>query len=396
MSSSETITVEQNRRWAFRFVLFLGVVSLFADMTYEGARSITGPFLQKLGASATVVGIVAGFGELVAYSLRWFSGRITDKSGEYWPITIFGYLLNLFSVPLLALAGKWPLAALLMILERTGKAIRNPARDAMLSHAATATGRGWGFGLHEAMDQAGALVGPLIVALVLYLRRGDYRAGFAWLALPAVLSLVTLLAARSQYKNPRDLEVGLAHVDRGFGSSSFWWYTIAVGLIAAAYADFPLIAFHLSKHSSFASSSIPLLYSLGMGSAAVAALAFGKLLDRAGFWTAVLGTLVGLSFAPLVFLGGSGLVIVGMVAWGLGLGLQESALRAVLGLMVSPDRRASAYGMFDTGFGIFWFVGSAIMGLLYDHSIRDLVWFSVVSQAVAAILLLRFRKLRTG
>lgn len=394
MRQIQTFTVEQNRRWAIRFVVFLGIVSLFADMTYEGARSITGPFLQTLAASATVVGIVAGFGELVAYSLRWFSGRITDRSGEYWPITILGYVLNLFSVPLLALAGNWPFAALLMILERTGKAIRNPARDAMLSHAASATGRGWGFGLHEAMDQTGALVGPLIVALVLYLRRGDYRAGFAWLALPAVLALATLLAARSQYKNPRDLEVGLSQVEHGFGSSSFWWYTIAVGLIAAAYADFPLIAFHLSKQSTFATSSIPLLYSLGMGSAAVAALAFGKLLDRAGFWTAILGALLGLPFAPLVFLGSSGFVIVGMVAWGLGLGLQESALRAVLGLMVSPHRRASAYGVFDTVFGVFWFAGSAIMGLLYDHSINDLVLFSVVSQAVAAILLVRFRRLR--
>jgi len=396
MSLNETSTVEQNRRWAFRFVVFLGVVSLFADMTYEGARSITGPFLQKLGASATVVGIVAGFGELVAYGLRWFSGRITDKSGEYWPITIFGYLLNLFSVPLLALAGNWPVAALFMILERTGKAIRNPARDAMLSHAASSTGRGWGFGLHEAMDQAGALAGPLIVALVLYLRRGDYRAGFAWLALPALLSLATLLAARSQYRNPHDLEVGLSHVDRGFASSGFWSYTIAVGLIAAGYADFPLIAFHLSNHSTFASSSIPLLYSLGMGSAALTALAFGRLLDRAGFWTAVMGSLLALSFAPLVFLGSRALVTVGLVAWGLGLGLQESALRAVLGLMVWPDRRASAYGVFDTVFGVFWFAGSAIMGLLYDRSILDLVWFSVASQAVAAILLVRFRSLRTA
>ena len=365
MSSGNTVTIDQGRRWAFRFVIFLGVVSLFADMTYEGARSITGPFLQSLGASATVVGVVAGFGELVAYGLRWFSGRITDRTGEYWPITIFGYALNLFSVPLLALAGNWPLAALFMILERTGKATRNPARDAMLSHAASATGRGWGFGLHEAMDQTGALLGPLIVVLVLYLRHGDYRLGFAWLLLPALCALATLLAARAQYKNPRDLEVKLAHVERDFSSRTFWWYAVAVGCIAAGYADFPLIAFHFARHAMFTGSSIPLLYALGMGSAAVAALAFGHLMDRAGFWTAIAGVPLGLCFAPLVFLGDKRLAIVGIIAWGLGLGLQESALRAVVGYLVPQNRRASAYGVFDTVFGLFWFGGSAIMGVRY-------------------------------
>jgi MFS family permease len=396
MSSKYVLNIEQGRRWAFRFVIFLGIVSLFADMTYEGARSITGPFLQQLGASATVVGVVAGFGELVAYGLRWFSGRITDRTGEYWPITIFGYALNLFAVPLLALAGNWRIAALLMILERTGKAIRNPARDAMLSHAASATGRGWGFGLHEAMDQTGALLGPLIVALSLHFHHAGYRGAFAWLMLPAICSLATLLAAEAQYRNPRDLEIKLAHVRTDFGSHDFWWYTVAVGIIAAAFADFPLIAFHLAKHSLFSADAIPLLYALAMGSAAVAALLFGHLLDRAGFWTAIAGVPLGLAFAPLVFFGDRKMVIAGVVAWGFGLGLQESALRAMIGLMVPADRRASAYGVFDTVFGLLWFAGSAVMGFLYDRSIAGLVWFSIAAQMLALILLLRFSRLRTA
>jgi hypothetical protein len=155
---------------ALKFVLLLGVVSLFADMTYEGARSVTGPFLASLGASGTVVGIVAGFGELLGYGLRLVSGYLSDRSRKYWTITLFGYVLNLLSVPLLALVGNWEIAALLMMTERTGKAIRNPTRDAMLSHATKRIGRGWGFGLHEAMDQTGALVGPLIFATVLYFK----------------------------------------------------------------------------------------------------------------------------------------------------------------------------------------------------------------------------------
>ena len=176
-----------NKSAAWKFIILVGVVSLFSDMTYEGARSITGPFLGSLNASATVVGIVAGLGEFIGYALRLVSGYLTDRLGKYWAITFVGYALNLFVVPLLALAGSWELAAVLILMERMGKAIRTPARDAMLSHATTEVGRGWGFGFHEAMDQIGAMLGPLIVAAVLYFN-GGYRAGFAYLLIPAILA----------------------------------------------------------------------------------------------------------------------------------------------------------------------------------------------------------------
>jgi sugar phosphate permease len=172
---------------AMKFIILLGIVSLLADMTYEGARSITGPYLAILGASATLVGFVAGFGELMGYTLRFVSGYFADKSRQYWAMTIIGYVVNLLAVPLLALAGNWPLAAMLIIMERIGKGIRTPPRDVMLSHATSQVGQGWGFGLHEAMDQIGAITGPLIVALILYLH-GNYQAGFAFLLLPALLA----------------------------------------------------------------------------------------------------------------------------------------------------------------------------------------------------------------
>src|SRR2546430_237253 len=195
------------RGTALTFVILLGIVSLFADMTYEGARSITGPYLAVLGASATVVGIIAGFGELVGYGLRLAAGYLSDRTGRYWTITLVGYVVNLLAVPLLALAGRWELAAVLMIAERFGKAIRTPARDAMLSHATTEMGRGWGFGLHEAMDQIGAFLGPLIVAAVLF-RRDGYPTAFGILLIPALLALGVLVVARPLYPHPRDFEVG--------------------------------------------------------------------------------------------------------------------------------------------------------------------------------------------
>src|SRR5262249_39576406 len=153
-----------SRRSALRFVILIGVVSLFADMTYEGARSVTGPYLGALGASGLAVGLVAGLGEMIGYALRLASGYVADPAARSWAVTLAGYTLNLLVVPLLAFTRRWELAAALMIAERVGKAIRTPARNAMLSHATKEVGHGWGFGLHEAMDQAGAMIGPIAVA----------------------------------------------------------------------------------------------------------------------------------------------------------------------------------------------------------------------------------------
>ena len=173
-----------SRPAAIKFVVLIGVVSLFSDFTYEGARSITGPFLAVLGASATAVGVIAGFGELIGYALRLASGYFADKTKKYWTLVFLGYGLNLLAVPLLALAGHWPIAAALIVAERMGKAIRTPARDVMLSCASDQIGRGWGFGLHQALDQTGAVLGPLAVAAVLYYK-GGYETGFALLLIPA-------------------------------------------------------------------------------------------------------------------------------------------------------------------------------------------------------------------
>ncbi len=376
---------------ALTFVILLGVVSLFADMTYEGARSITGPYLAVLGASATVVGIVAGFGELVGYALRLVAGYLSDRTGRYWTITLVGYVVNLLAVPLLALAGRWEVAAALMIAERFGKAIRTPARDAMLSHATTQMGRGWGFGLHEAMDQIGAFLGPLIVAVVLFKRDG-YSTAFGVLLIPALLALGVLVVARTLYPHPRDFEVGTPPLETQGFPRVFWLYLGAVGLIAAGYADFPLIAYHFQKTSLASEGWIPVFYMVAMGVDAVAALVCGWLFDRLGF--AVLGSvaLVSLLFAPLVFLGNFGVAMLGMALWGVGMGAQESIMRAAVAGMVPAARRGTAYGVFNTGYGLLWFAGSALMGVLYDVSLPALIAFSVLAQLIAVPLLFRVNR----
>ncbi len=337
-------------------------------MTYEGARSAAGQFLAILGASGTVVGLVAGFGELVGYALRLASGFISDRTGRYWAITLIGYVMNLLAVPLLALAGRWEIAALLLIIERMGRAVRTPARDAMLSHAVTGIGRGWGFGLHEAMDQIGAVAGPLIVAAVLAFKH-SYRAGFGVLLVPALIALLVLLSARMLYSRPRDLEIKVPKIETQGLRQAYWLYIAAVALIAAGYADFPLISFHFKKVAIASDKWIPIFYSVAMGIDAFAALIFGWLFDRKGISILVFITLLSSLFAPLVFLGGFELAILGMVLWGIGMGAQESIMRAAIGGMVPPDRRGTAYGVFNTGYGVFWFLGSALMGVLYDKSL---------------------------
>jgi len=382
---------EMLRTKALRFVVLLGVVSLLADATYEGARSVAGPFLATLGASGTAVGVIAGAGELIGYGLRLVSGLLSDRTRRYWTITVLGYAVNLGAVPLLALAGRWEIAAGLLIAERVGKAIRTPARDAMLSHATRRLGAGWAFGLHEALDQVGAVAGPLIVAAVLQFR-GSYREGFAVLLVPALAAIAVLLAARALYPRPRDLEPAAAALEPAGFPRAYWVYLAAVALVAAGYADFPLIAYHFEHAAVVPKVWIPLFYAVAMGVDAVAALIFGRCFDRFGVSVLAAIALLSSLFAPLTFLGGFSAALAGMALWGAGMGAQESVMRAAVARMVSRDRRGAAYGFFNAGYGVAWFAGSALLGALYDFSLTGLVVFSVAAQLLSVPLFFLLRR----
>ena len=378
---------------ALKFIVLLGIVSLFADMTYEGARSITGPYLALLGASAAAVGFVAGFGELVGYALRFVSGFLADKTRRYWVMTIIGYTVNLLAVPLLALAGNWPMASILLIAERMGKAIRSPPRDVMLSHATSQVGRGWGFGLHEAMDQIGAILGPLMVAIILYFH-GNYQISFAFLLLPAILALTVLATSRFLYPHPHDLEINAPKLETKGLIRVYWIYIIAVIFIALGFADFPLVAYHFQKIEIVSPVLIPIFYSVAMGVDALAALIFGRLFDRIGMWALIIAIMSSAFFAPLVFLGGFNMALLGMALWGVGMGAQESIMRAAVAEMSPVNIRGSAYGVFSTIYGFSWFIGSFTLGILYDFSLSLMVIFSLFSQIFAVVPLLLIRNYR--
>ena len=370
-------------RTALFFVILMGCVSLFSDMTYEGARSITGPYLKILGASATVVGIVAGLGELIGYVIRLASGLIADRTRRYWTLTILGYVVNLLAVPFLALTGNWVLASVLLVVERFGKAIRKPSADAMLSFARQKVGSGWTYGLHEAMDQAGAVAGPVIVAAVLFFRGDNYRLGFAVLAIPAVAAIAIVLVTRFLYRDPSSLEVKAPSMETRGLDSRYWLYLAAVGLVAAGFADWALVAYHFEATKLFSDETVPLLYALAMGVDAVAALAFGWLYDKAGARILVVAALLSAGFAPFAFLGGAPAAVTGVVLWGIGMGWQESIMRSVVADLAPKEKRASAFGVFNTGFGIFWFAGSAVIGLLYDASLIAVAAFSMGAQLLS-------------
>jgi MFS family permease len=383
--------MENNRSRAVKFIVLLGVVSLLADITYESARSLAGPFLAILGATGAAVGFAAGTGELLGYGLRFFSGLLSDKTQKYWTITIVGYVVNLLAVPLLALANHWPLAISLMIAERIGKAIRTPARDAMLSCATSSVGRGWGFALHEAMDQIGAMTGPVIVMIVLALK-GSYHYAYAVLAIPAVLAIIVLITARIAYPHPQKLETETPAQGDGKLPKVFWFYLAAVGLIAAGFADYPLIAFHIKKNDIFADKWIPLLYAGAMGIDAIAALIFGKWYDKVGMLSLAAAVVLSAFFAVFAFTSGAVLIIIGVGLWGIGMGAQESIIRAVVADIVPVQKRGTGYGIFNAGFGVCWFSGSVLMGVLYDISIPALIGFSIIAQLASVPLLISVRK----
>jgi hypothetical protein len=359
-TSSAAAETTDLRRRALSFVLLMGLVSLLADMVYEGGRSISGPYLALLGASGTMVGLVAGAGELIAYGLRLVFGYLSDRT-----------------------------------LERMSKALRSPAKDTLLSYATRSIGYGKGFGLHEALDQIGAIAAPLALAAVLAWR-GDYQLAFGLLLIPGALTILALLAARARFPQPADLAGATPPLtSRGF-TGDFWLYLVAVGWIAAGFVDFPLIAFHLERTAVVSAAWIPALYAMAMAVDAGAALLFGVLFDKIGYSALLLAGALALGFAPLVFLGGPALVALGMVLWGIGLGAQESILRAAVARLAPAARRGTAFGLFNTVYGIAWFVGSAALGVLYDRALPALIVLSVGLQALALVALVVVARQRAG
>jgi MFS family permease len=387
-----------NRLTALRFVVAFGVVSALGDVVYESARSIIGPYLAGFGASAFVVGVVTGIGEAVALVFRLFSGRLADRTQRPWPQTIVGYTLTMVCVPLIALANGLAVSSLLYNGERFGKAVRAPSRDIMLAHAAAGLGpgrgRGAAFGLHEALDQCGALLGPLGIAGFLALG-GSLRGAFAVLAAPAVLALVVLARLRisvpaperfdpeTETRRAKDLTVD-ARLPR-----QFWLYAAFAAGTMLGFATWAVLAFHLAHQHVLSASRIAVLYAVAMGAAAISALGFGRIYDRIGLRGLVVLPPLAAAVPWLSFRSSVVAVSVGAVLWGLAMGAHESTMRAAVADLVPAHRRGAGYGTFTAIYGLAWLGGAALIGFLYEHGVATVGWFTVAVQVVATGLLLR-------
>lgn len=384
------------KKQAILFLVLLGVISLLSDFTHEGARSIYGPFLGLIGASAFIVSFTSGLGEFIGQALRIVTGVIADKSQKYWLMMFLGYAINLLAIPLLMFtnASIWQVAIVLILLERVGKAIRAPAKSALTSFTTPHLGAGKAFAIQEVLDQIGAFLGPLFAFAVLSLNQGSelegYQMVFGFLGIFAIATLVILIISWRKYPNPERFETRT--VFKGFkGNKAFVWYMVAISFLALGFIDYPLMAFHMESTGVIAVSYIPLLYSLAMGVDALAALLFGHLFDKFGVKSLQISTFIAAFSVPVFFLfSGLWAVIVGVILWGIGMGAQESILKAVISSVVSKEKRATAYGIFYSVFGLAWFLGSTLIGIVYGYSLLIIVIYSLVMELAAVAFLFIF------
>jgi MFS family permease len=390
------------------FIVLFGIVSLFSDMTHEGASSIRGAYLALLGASAATIGFISGFGELVGYSLRYVFGRITDKTKQYWPMTIIGYIVDVLAVPALALVGKngWILACAFIVIERAGKAIKKPAKNTIMSFAASQEGAGKSFAIQEVLDQIGAFLGPVLLYLVLLFRTSGttyqiYSFALAILAIPAAATIIMLFVTRRKFPNPEHFEPEPKEYVPFKMQKQFVFYIIGISLFAFGFIDYSIVimhvarnyagvATHLGQTSALVNSgTLPLLYAGAMLVDAFSALVFGMMYDKKGVKALVISTAASAPFALLIFgFQSVPLLLVGIGLWGVGMGAQESILKAAVSTMVPKSSRATGYGIFEGFFGVFWFLGSWLLGVLYDISLPAMITVSIVTQLAAIPLYL--------
>lgn len=393
---------------AMTFIILFGIVSLFSDMTHEGASSIRGAYLALLGASAGTIGFISGLGELIGYSMRYVFGKITDRTKKYWPMVIFGYILDILAVPALALVGErgWIAAAILLVIQRMGKAIKKPAKDTIMSFAASQEGVGKSFGIQEMLDQIGAFLGPVFLYLVMLFKTDGttfeiYRTAFAFLAIPGFITILLLFITKREFPNPEAFEPETKKEEAFVMKKSFIYYIVGISFFAFGFMDYALVIMHISKsftglggsYETFrliSEETLPLLYAGAMLVDAVAALIFGHIYDKRGVRALVISTIISAPFSLFIFgFKSEAAILFGLVLWGIGMGAQESILKAAVTSMVPKKNRATGYGIFECSFGIFWFLGSWLLGVIYSKSLPLMIGLSIFAQLLAIPFYLR-------
>lgn len=383
----------------WRFVVWLGIVSMLADISYEGARSITGPYLASLGASAAVVGVITGAGEALSLGGRLFSGPLADRTRAYWSLMLGGYALTVIAVPLMGLTSVVWIVAGLILAERGGKALRRPAKDVILSHATSAIGRGRGFAVHEALDQLGAVAGPLAVAAAFAIT-GHYAPTFGILAVPGVAVIIVLLWLRRRVPDPSIYEPAVAQAappappvgrrkarrSRSPLGRPFWWYLAFTATTTVGFSTFGVLSYHLVKENLVSTAVVPVIYAAAMAVDGLAALAVGALFDRVGRRVLLIIPFLSAAVPVFAFSMSVATAIAGILIWAVVLGIQESVMRAAVADLIPVERRGTAYGYFATALGFAALAGGYMTGALYETSLPLLITVVAVVEALALAL----------
>ena len=389
--------MEFSSRRFLKVFIALSLLSLFADIVYEGARSISGAYLNILAAPAIAAGILS-LGELMSYVMRLVGGVVAQKAASgrtYWAIIFLGYASTLV-VPLLALAGSWELALTLFFLERLGKGIRAPPRDVIIAEVTEGIGRGKGFGLHELLDQVGAITGPLIVSLVIALRGypEGYRAAFWMMWIPWILSMSMLMLAARLYPEPRAIA---AAKEKTPGSSKttlnrrFWIFLAGSILTMLGFLHWGVISYYAQdsvKIGLLSAEEIALLYLVAMAVDAAIALPIGALYDRLGVKLIIVAPISAALIAPSLFTtpGRPGFYI-SAVFWGFTMGIIETIMRAAIADIVPAEARSMAYGIYSFGIGLGWAASGMLLAYLYQvEAIMGIIAFCAIMEAAAAII----------
>jgi len=376
--------------------LLLGFISLFADITYEGARSVLGAYLEYLEASIFIAGVIS-IGDLLNYFMRGISGFIagyTRSSRVYWCLVLLGYSINLFAVPLLAFVGKWELAFILVLIERMGKGLRSPVRDVILAEVTEGIGRGMGFGLHELMDQIGAILGPGFVAWSLYINGGDFRIAFKYLFIPASIAILLVIVAMSIYPRIHSVEIIPKNAlrFRGF-NKRYYLYIASMMFLSMGFIHWHVVSYYIEQLGIISKYLIASLYLVAMASDAITALPVGFLYDKIKLKilliTPLLPVLIILLFTSISIQ----TLFIMSIAWGILLGIYETVMRASIADLVEPGSRAYAYGLYGLVFGSSWTIGNVLIGILLNNKWKNyLIIYVIVVEIISFIILLKIVK----
>lgn len=378
--------MRNNRRIGYTAILLFGIVSMFGDIIYEGARGSLPSFLKFLGASATIVGITFGISEFLGYALRLVSGVLADTTRAYWAFYFIGYGL-IISIPILGFVNVWYIAIILIVIERLAKAFRSPARDTLISFASKDVGAGKAFGLHELLDQVGAIIGPGIVASILYFTGNNYSKAYVSMFFPYIILLLFVFYVYKSlrgkiiiYKEKHSLK--FSSLPRGF-----WFYILAVSINTMGLIHISLILYVASKlHAPY---FVTILYLIMQAVDAVSAPISGYIYDKYGRGILIFPFILSVIPSILTVLGRQYHILLSIILFGIIYGMQESIYRAAISDLISMDIRGTAYGIFNTMYGLGFLFGGAVYGILIEMSLVNYaIIYAIITQTIAISSLL--------